>query len=81
MKRQRAIPHFVTSTAFFDPACHINSRMAFSIRGDTFWLMRSSKKMRAHLAKVFAKRRKAEAQEDRKVKPTAVKSLIDGLKR
>ena len=30
--------------------------------------------MRAHLAKVFAKRRKAEAQEDRKVKPTAVKS-------
>jgi hypothetical protein len=43
--------------------------------------MRSSKKMRAHLAKVFAKRRKAEAEEDRKAKATAVKNLIDGLKR
>jgi hypothetical protein len=43
--------------------------------------MRSSKKMRVHLAKVFAKRRKAEAEEDRKAKTTAVKNLIDGLKR
>jgi hypothetical protein len=43
--------------------------------------MRSSKKMRTHLAKVFAKRRKAEAKEDRKAKATAVKKLIDGLKR
>ena len=31
--------------------------------------MRSSKKMRAHLAKVFAKRRKAEASENRKARP------------
>ena len=43
--------------------------------------MRSSKKMRAHLAKVFAKRRKGEAEEHRKAKATAVKNVIDGLKR
>ena len=43
--------------------------------------MRSSKKMRTHLAKVFARKRKAEAEEDRKAKATAVKKLIDGLKR
>jgi len=43
--------------------------------------MRSSRKMRSYLAKVFAKRRKAKAQENRKAKATAVKNLIDGFKR
>jgi hypothetical protein len=37
--------------------------------------------MRAHFAKVFAKRRKTEAEEDRKAKAAVVKNLIDGLKR
>jgi len=42
--------------------------------------MRSSKKMRAHFAKVFAKRRKTGAEENRKAKATVVKNLIDRLK-
>ena len=42
--------------------------------------MRSSKKMRTHFAKMFAKRRETKAEEDRKAKATVVKNLIDRLK-